>query len=248
MKILNLFLEPIRGSGIIPFIRRKGYAVIRRLVPSVKERHRLDEMIGPFGFWDLIQNYQINFFKQMGLKPNHSLLDIGCGPLSGGLAFISYLQPGRYVGMDISSKSITEAHIQVAKAGLSEKNPFLIVSNTFGQKELASDLYIFDYIWASQMLYHLDEQKVDDLFKQVSIHMNSKSKFYTDIIGYPNNVKENSRWHEFSFFLHTFDFLKTKAKKYGLTMKRLGKIEDFGYPKTLNLRTNDMLEFQKILK
>ena len=96
------------------FLRR----VLNKYDKSVEEQNRLGWMIGPLGYWEEMQDYQINLLKQLGLQPHHALLDIGCGPLSGGLAFIPYLDAGCYFGVDIRESAIEEAHKQVAKAGL----------------------------------------------------------------------------------------------------------------------------------
>jgi cyclopropane fatty-acyl-phospholipid synthase-like methyltransferase len=73
---------------------------LRTFVPGWRRRHKLESLLGPLGFWDQLQNYQLQAVVQLGLQPEHSLLDIGCGPLQGGIAFIRYLQADRYVGVD----------------------------------------------------------------------------------------------------------------------------------------------------
>ena len=236
-------IKPKPEESLSDYIRRVRYAVLRRIVPSIRERRRLEWMSGPIGYWEQNQKYQFNFLRKMGLEPHHTLLCIGCGPLSGGLAFIPYLQPGHYVGIDIRKEAIEEAHLQLVKAGLVDKNPSLVVSSTFGRDELGDRK--FDYIWASQVLYHLSDEKIRACFEQVSTRMKPHSKFYGDIIGYPNKVRPDSYWHEFSFFLHSPDFLKAVGENYGLKMTNLGKIEDYDYPKKTALKTNNMLEFRK---
>jgi cyclopropane fatty-acyl-phospholipid synthase-like methyltransferase len=178
----------------------------------------------------------------MGLKTHHTFLDIGCGPLSAGLLLIPYLQPGNYVGIDIRKEPIAEAHIQIAKADLAEKNPLLIVSNTFGRHELG--VRKFDYIWASHVLYHMNNECIDACLKQVSTYMEPHSKFYADVISDSSMVTPERRWFEFSFFVHSTNFLETLGRKYGWEMINLGKIEDHGYPVDWGLKTNNMLEFR----
>lgn len=243
MSIVKYFTPPFSNNKLLSKVQENCYGICRRTVPSIAERHRLEEMIGPFGYWEQIQNYQFNFLKGRGLLPENTLLDIGCGPLSGGIALIAYLNAAHYVGIDVSKDAIAEAHIQTAKHGLADKNPYLVVSQSFGRDELGDRT--FDYIWASQIMYHLDESTVDSLFAQLSGCTKSGSRFFCDIIGYPNNVRETSSWHEFTFHLHTFDTLETISGKHGFTMKQLGKIESFGYPSTISLKTNEMLEFTK---
>lgn len=223
-------------------IRQKWFALKRLLFPAVREQYRLDRLTGPIGYWDAIQRYQLGFLVGRGLEPHHTFLDIGCGPLSGGLTLIPYLQPGHYVGIDVREEPIAEAYRQLVKAGLVGKNPLLAVSSTFGRDEL--DGWTFDYIWASQVLYHLDEDGIDACFEQAASRMNGDSKFFGDIIGTPNKVKPDSRWNGFTFHLHSFDTIKALAAKQGLTARRLGKLSDCGYPDEIALKTSDMIEFR----
>jgi len=229
------------------YIGRVKYGLLRRIVPSLREQHRLGTLVGPARYWKQIQKYQFNFLTGMGLKPHHTFLDIGCGPLSAGLALIPYLQQGNYVGIDVREKSIAEAHVQVAKAGLAGKNPLLVVSRTFGRDELSNGCK-FDYIWASQIFYHLDDKKLEDCFEQVSVRMKVDSKFYADILGYPNKVWDSPdlKWFEFNFYLHSLEALKDLAENYGLEMTCLGEIQEYGYPQGAGgLKHNKMLEFHR---
>ena len=241
MTFFDFFTPPFRQRGINLFFTKKIYSILRRIVPSIRERHRLEYLIGPFGYWDTIQKYLFNFLNERGLKPEHKLLDIGCGPLSGGLAFISYLHSGNYVGVDIRKDSVEEALLQIVKADLAHKNPLVIVSDCFGEDELNG--HYFDYILASQIMYHLDHSLVRKLFKLLKKLTKSGSKFYCDIIGFPNKVCQESHWNGFRFHLHTIEQIKSIGEKHGFTMNHLGRIEQFGYPTDVNLKTNEMLEF-----
>ena len=232
-----------RNESFRNYIARIKKGILRRMVTSVKERERLERMIGPVGYWHKIQQYQFNFLCTMGLKPYHSLLDIGCGPLSGGLVFIPYLEPGNYAGIDIRSESITEAYIQLAKANLAHKNPFLAVSTTFGRDELLERKY--DYIWASQMLYHLDEKQLDTLFQQLSYRLKPGGKFYGDVLDENVNITSSCKWYEFSYYLHSPVLLSDIADKYGLEATCYGRIISFGYPAIGNLQNNYVFELWK---
>ena len=219
----------------ISFIRRKIYGLKRRVIPKVKLQHKLDSMVGPIGYWDRLQEYQFNLLKTFGLQPHHHLLDIGCGPLQGGLAFIGYLNPNCYVGIDLREHVIEEAHLQVIRGKLAKKNPFLAVAYDFGENFLTRK---FDYIWTSQLLYHLEEHQIDSLFKVAGKVLNETGIFLCDIIGYPNRVTDASEWSGFKFHLHSEDFIKYTAIKYGLIAESLGTIEKYGYPSEISLKTN----------
>jgi cyclopropane fatty-acyl-phospholipid synthase-like methyltransferase len=236
-------LESTRVNKLCSYVKRKKYAVLSRILPSVKEQRRLETMIGPLGYWKQIQKYQFEFLKSKGLKPHHTLLDIGCGPLSGGLAFIPYLQAGNYSGIDIREESIKEAHVQIAKAGLADKQPLVVASDNFGRDELGDRKY--DFIWASQILYHFDNELMETFIEQMAGRMHADSIFYGDIIGYPNKVRSESQWQGFTFTLHTHEFLAEVGKRHGLSMKCIGQLSEHGYPGDIDLKTSEMLEFRK---
>jgi SAM-dependent methyltransferase len=52
------------------------------------------------GVWDTHGQHQFEFMKSVGLRPEHKLLDIGCGCFRAGRYFIDYLDPGNYFGID----------------------------------------------------------------------------------------------------------------------------------------------------
>jgi len=229
---------------IAAFIKRKRFAVARRLLPSVKARYELERQVGPIGFWDQLSEYQFNFLKRMGVQPHHRLLDIGCGPLQGGLPMIEYLHPGNYSGVDLRQKAIETAYSRVLSAGLVTKNPQLVVSSSFGKDELGDRQY--DYVWATQILCHLDESLIDRLLEQVAARLSDEGQFLADIIGTTNNVRADSHWNGFSFHLHTPEFVEATGARHGLEIRDLGRIEEFGYPEAIGLHTNRMFCFTRV--
>ena len=41
------------------------------------------------GLWEEMRRLQFDFLANQGLKPDHKLLDIGCGSMRGGVHFVS---------------------------------------------------------------------------------------------------------------------------------------------------------------
>src|ERR1700678_2630550 len=76
---------------------------------DVRRRYALEDSMGFRGQWDEHRRFQIEFLRQQGLKPSQTLLEIGCGPLTGGIPIIRYLQPNNYVGVDIRSSVLNLA-------------------------------------------------------------------------------------------------------------------------------------------
>jgi SAM-dependent methyltransferase len=84
-----------------------------RVFPT--EEDRLEAMVGPRGAWKETAAFQIAFLKEMGLRPHHRVLDIGCGPLRGGFPLIEYLQARGYTGVDIRETAIAEGRARIEK-------------------------------------------------------------------------------------------------------------------------------------
>ena len=67
---------------------------------------------------------QFDYLVDHGLKPDHYLLDAGCGPLRGGVHFIQYLEEGHYYGVDKREDVIEEAReLELPRHGLAGKRP-----------------------------------------------------------------------------------------------------------------------------
>ena len=54
------------------------------------------------GLWDELGKLQLDFMVDQGLRPESTLLDVGCGPLRAGVLFVDYLEPGNYYGLDVN--------------------------------------------------------------------------------------------------------------------------------------------------
>ncbi|MFQ5719251.1 MAG: glycosyltransferase [Acidobacteriota bacterium] len=84
------------------------------------------------GLWDEVGRLQFEFLKGHGLKPDDTLLDIGCGALRGGVHFVRYLGKGAYLGMEKEPLLIEQGSRQeLGESLLAEKQPELLVSADF---------------------------------------------------------------------------------------------------------------------
>lgn len=213
---------------------------VRSIIPGLSERHKMEKMVGPLGFWDQLQQYQLNVLKRHGMQSYHSLLDIGCGPLQGGVAFIRYLDRGNYTGVDINPEKLGAGHLQVQRNSLANKNPLLIQSESFGEDELGDKT--FDFIWVSQMMYYLDESKLTTLLEFGRKCLHDNGLFLCDIIG-PNHYEFSA--HEHNWYLYNSDSFSQIAAKCGFSVTDEGEIEKYGYPSRLSLKTNHLQVLRK---
>lgn len=199
-------------------------------------------MIGPVGYWKKLQQYQFNVLKANGLKPEHALLDLGCGPLQGGIAFIRYLDVSRYTGVDIIPANVDAACQQIVLHRLGTKNPRIIHSGHFGEETLGEAS--FDFIFASQILYILDEKTVSEMLAVVGRRLRPGGKFLGDIVNPEKHATVSALYA--AYFPHSMELIQRLAGAHGLQVRSLGEILQYHYPAKLTLRQSLMLEFTKI--
>lgn len=221
--------------------RRQIYG-LRAYVPGLREHHRLEAMVGPLGFWHALQRYHLQLLQANGLKPDHTLLDIGCGPLQGGIAFIKYLKPNGYTGLDIDPVRIEAAKGQIIRHKLEEKKPQVLVSCSFGQQELRDQT--FDFMWASQILYYFNDAAMGELLGMIRQRLNPGGKFLGDVFAL-DHYEFTHPEHVGRYIRHTPESLQALAMRHGLKVRCLGTIGQFGYPSRLSLRTNLLFEITR---
>lgn len=187
------------------------------------EEERLEAMVGPPGMWKETRRFQIDFLRRNGLRPSHSLLDIGCGPLRGGIPLIRYLDSSGYTGFDIRPGVVEEAWQQVNIEQLQFKSPNIVVSESFGRDELGNER--FDYIWCFQVLYHLTDDLVEHLFAQLAARLAIDGCCYANV----NTVWNDGKWLDFPYVRRSLEFYETVASQFGLCTTSLGQLRNWGY-------------------
>jgi len=218
--------------------RRQLYG-LRIFVPGLRERHRLEAMVGPLGYWHALQKYHFKLLRERGLKPEHTLLDIGCGPLQAGIPLIRFLRPGGYVGLDIDPSRISVAESQIAKHRLTSKRPWVFQSSTLGDAELGERR--FDYMWASQILCYFRDAEMNQLFSMLKHRLNPGGRLLGDTFA-PDHYEFTNPERPGDYVRHTIESLSAQAETHGLLVRSLGRIGDYGYPKRLTLHSNPLYE------
>jgi len=117
--------------------------------------------------WDKRGQFQLQLLIDNGLKPEHKLVDVGCGPLRAGEHLISYLNESNYTGVDFN-----DSFIKVAKELTegSEKNPTLYVVKDFQFEGK------FDYILLFSVLNHCTSEDRLKFFTNVRANLKEGSK------------------------------------------------------------------------
>lgn len=130
------------------------------------------------GLWEELGSLQFDFLRSQGLRPEHRLLDFGCGTLRGGRHFIAYLDAGLYTGLDISPAALAYGRELVEREGLSAKAPKLVLG--LGQDlrfvELAGAR--FDVVLAQSVFTHLPPELIAEAFAHLRTVMAPDARFY----------------------------------------------------------------------
>ncbi|HLL27177.1 MAG TPA: class I SAM-dependent methyltransferase [Xanthobacteraceae bacterium] len=83
-------------------------------------------------YWNHVSELQFGFLVNEGLRPTDVFIDVACGSLRGGIRFIDYLEPARYLGID--------KHIELVIYGVAaelgidkfrQKRPRFVISDSF---------------------------------------------------------------------------------------------------------------------
>jgi SAM-dependent methyltransferase len=115
-------------------------------------REPLDHRAAVGGLWDEMGPRQLAFMIDMGLEPQHALLDVGCGSLRGGVHFVRYLDPGNYFGVDIDAALLDAGRSELEAAGLGGKAVTLLRDDAFRFGRLGRR---FDFALAQSVFTHL---------------------------------------------------------------------------------------------
>lgn len=128
--------------------------------------------------WDALGRLQFEFLVSRGLRPDHALLDIGCGPLRGGVHFIGYLEPGRYFGVDVNESLLAAGYdVELATAGLQHKLPRdnLLVDGEFQFSRFGRR---FDLALAQSLFTHLPLNHIRRCLHELARVMDPGAELY----------------------------------------------------------------------
>ncbi len=131
--------------------------------------------------WEEIGNLQLDFLLSRGLKPHHTLLDIGCGSLRFGVRAVEYLEPGGYWGTDLNESLMTAGYErEIVPAGLADKLPRrqLVVDGEF---ELTGVPREIDFVIATSVFTHLPLNHLRLCLFNLAAHVTTDCRFFFTI-------------------------------------------------------------------
>lgn len=163
-----------------PYVPTAVKRPIKRMVPKRYHQH-FDpdwhrQTIGNFPLWEQLGKLQFDYLVDHGLQPEHYLLDVGCGPLRGGVKFIPYLEPGHYFGVDKNASQIKETlRLEVPRNNLAQYRPTVVVMEDFGFERLNQQ---FDFAIAQSVFTHLPLNSIIRCLVNMGRVLRDGGKFY----------------------------------------------------------------------
>ena len=128
------------------------------------------------GMWEEIGALQFDFLVSQGLRPDHFLLDVGCGSLRGGRHFIAFLEAGRYFGVDKNEVLIRAGLDDELEPELREaKRPTIELMDDFGFERLGQP---FNYALAQSVFTHIDLNSILRCLENVRRVLQPGGKFF----------------------------------------------------------------------
>lgn len=144
-------------------------------------RHR--EVVG--ALWEELGDLQLKFLISQGLRPSHTLLDVGCGCLRLGVKAIPYLQRGNYFGVD-NNASLLEAGMNLElhqidlKGALPEERLFFLPD--FELQKLQKK---FDYLIAQSLFSHFTFNRIRRCLSRMVCLLHENSKIFATFFEVP---------------------------------------------------------------
>jgi ubiquinone/menaquinone biosynthesis C-methylase UbiE len=126
-----------------------------------------------FTHWDLLGSWQFDTLKRFGLKPEHRLLDVGCGMLRLGMLAIPYLEPGNYYGIDPQGPLLGLGRSILLRIGI-ERPHTILQSGSFEFERFDTQ---FDFAIAQSVITHLSRPQIDQCFTSLKRVMKPGSVF-----------------------------------------------------------------------
>lgn len=165
--------------------------------------------VGSGDNWDTHGDLQKAFLIKRGLKPNHYLLDFGCG--TGRLArkIVPYLEDRHYHGIDLSAKALDCCRDLAVLEGWGGYTP------NFHSK-MPDPAPVFDFAWAYSVVNHLPLEMVADMMRTISRRLHSTGQFLFTFSNEPVSVRSGLKQ-----FRHTRTDLAEAAASAGMFVKEV---------------------------
>lgn len=155
--------------------------------------------------------------KEFGLKPEHTLMEYGCGWLRAGNNFINYLEPGHYFGNDPAGERIRIGREIFSIRNIEERNPSFFVNENNDLSWMNGRKV--DFIWCHAVLGHIPMADCEDIIKNMPTAMHEGTKFLFTYNPIPDSRDEDPNalvTEDVRNFLQPSAFFRQVCERYGM--------------------------------
>lgn len=125
----------------------------------------------------ILGRYMFDFVVESGLRPEHRLLDFGCGALRFGVWAIPYLAEGNYFGIDSHLESLEAATAyEIPLHGLEARRPRLLWGQDFAFSHFGTE---FDWVVDFSSSQKVDPPELPRLFANLTEVLAPGGRFLT---------------------------------------------------------------------
>ena len=138
------------------------------------------------GLWVEEGAWVFDFLQRQGLRPDHYVLDVGCGSLSAASRLLKFMEQYHYWGFEKSIELyIAGAHIELPRAGLRAELGHFIVNDDF---DLSEARHPFDVAIASSLLRRLSLNSITRMMASVIRALTPDGRFYVTWAENPDSL------------------------------------------------------------
>jgi SAM-dependent methyltransferase len=182
----------------------------------IKDRHR--SFVGPVASYDRVGAGQFGLLLALGMRGQHSLLDIGCGSLRGGRLAIMYLNPGNYCGVEPEKWLVQDAiRYEVGEDLIKLKCPTFLHGQDF---PLAQFDRSFEYIIAQSIFSHASPSQIRRCLLEVRKVLAPNGVFIASYFR-GNRDYRGSTWVYPGIVKYTFKFFADFAGELNLSCQMI---------------------------
>lgn len=176
-------------------------------------------------YWDEMGRLQFDFLVGQGLRRHHTLVDIGCGSLRGGVRLIPYLRRGRYLGIDKRADLIAAGVTHELSRWLRwRKHPELVVSDRFEFDRFSRHA---DVGIAQSLFTHLTPDVIEQCLRSLAA-WSPRCRLFATFFEADTSQANPGEPHDHRRFAYTRDEMGELAQRAGWRFTYVG---EWGHPR-----------------
>ncbi|MCW3475801.1 class I SAM-dependent methyltransferase [Limobrevibacterium gyesilva] len=144
------------------------------------------------GLWDELGALQADFLKANGLRPQHTLIDIGAGSLRAGVKLVPYLDSGNYYAIDLQAALLEAGYVrEIEPAGLAGRFP----RGNFAANavfDVSGFRCMFDFGIAQSVFTHMPIARLGACLSSVAPHFRPGGQLFVTVFLAPPGVADKA--------------------------------------------------------